>query len=142
MGSKLTCATIDSDNKRYATAASLDHVIAKQINPNGKAPLVLSVGAASTAIKEVLSFSAAGTAFPATVNPLTDLQPADRRVRRRRHRWAADRARPPTLIKRRQSVLDLVQGRPAALSVAQDEQGGQGLVQTWIDLLRTHGDRA
>ena len=33
MGSKLTCATIDSANKRYATATSLDHVIAKQINP-------------------------------------------------------------------------------------------------------------
>ena len=71
MGSKLTCATIDQNNKRYATAASLDHVIAKQINPGGAAPLVLSVGAASTAIKEILSFSAPGTAFPATVNPTT-----------------------------------------------------------------------
>src|SRR6185312_11882911 len=48
MGSKLTCATIGTDSKRYATAASLDHVIAKQINPGGAAPLVLSVGAAST----------------------------------------------------------------------------------------------
>src|SRR5881396_3775864 len=28
MGSKLTCATIDQNNKRYATATSLDHVIA------------------------------------------------------------------------------------------------------------------
>jgi hypothetical protein len=70
-GSKLTCATIDSANKRYATAASLDHVVAKQINPQGKTPLVLSVGAASTNIKEVLSFSEPGTAFPAIVNPLT-----------------------------------------------------------------------
>ena len=32
---------------------------------------MLSVGAASTAIKEILSFSAPGTAFPATVNPVT-----------------------------------------------------------------------
>ena len=70
-GSKLTCATIDAANKRYATAASLDHVIAKQINPGAKAPLVLSVGAASTSIKEVISFSGPGVAFPATVNPTT-----------------------------------------------------------------------
>src|SRR4051812_37446631 len=71
MGSKLTCATIDSNNKRYATATSLDHVIAKQINPGGKTPLVLSVGAASTGIKEILSFSGPGVAFPAIVNPTT-----------------------------------------------------------------------
>ena len=54
MGSKLTCATIDAANKRYATAASLDHEIAKAINPSAKSPLVLSVGAASTNIKEVI----------------------------------------------------------------------------------------
>jgi len=71
MGSKLTCATIDQNNKRYATAPSLDHVVAKQINPGGKTPLVLSVGAASTSIKEILSFSDAGVAFPAIVNPST-----------------------------------------------------------------------
>src|SRR6478752_7815934 len=71
MGSKLTCATITEDSNRYATAASLDHIVAKQINPGGATPLVLSVGAASTKIKEVLSFSAPNTAFPANVNPQT-----------------------------------------------------------------------
>lgn len=71
MGSKLTCATISDDRNRYATAESLDHVIARQINPNGEAPLVLGVGAASTLIKEVLSFSGPNTAFPANVNPQT-----------------------------------------------------------------------
>ena len=50
-GSKLTCAKITEDSNRYATAASLDHVIAKQINPGATTPLVLSVGAASTKIK-------------------------------------------------------------------------------------------
>jgi len=71
MGSKLTCDVIADNKNRYATATSLDHVIAKQINPGGKAPLVLGVGAASTSIKEVLSFSGPETAFPANVNPQT-----------------------------------------------------------------------
>jgi hypothetical protein len=71
MGSKLTCATITDDRSRYATAESLDHTIAKQINPNGAKPLVLGVGAASTSIKEVLSFSGPNTAFPANTNPQT-----------------------------------------------------------------------
>ncbi|HEU5074855.1 MAG TPA: DUF1552 domain-containing protein, partial [Polyangiaceae bacterium] len=38
MGSKLTCATISTERSRYATAESLDHVIARQINPNGGSP--------------------------------------------------------------------------------------------------------
>src|SRR5204862_7714213 len=52
-GSKLTCAPLNNDSNRYPTAQSLDHTIAKLINPNKAAPLVLSVGAASTKIKEI-----------------------------------------------------------------------------------------
>lgn len=68
-GSKLTCAYISTESNRYATAESLDHTIAKQINPGDKTPLVLSVGAPSTLIKEVISFSGPNTAFPSNVNP-------------------------------------------------------------------------
>jgi hypothetical protein len=68
-GSKLTCAYISTESNRYATAESLDHTIAKQINPGDKTPLVLSVGAPSTLIKEVISFSAPTTPFPSNVNP-------------------------------------------------------------------------
>ena len=83
MGSKLTCATISSAANRYATAASLDHVIAKQINPSAKSPLVLSVGAASTNIKEVISFSGTGDRVPGDRQPGDGVQPAHRRVRHR-----------------------------------------------------------
>jgi hypothetical protein len=69
MGSKLTCATIDQAKSRYATAESPDHVIAKQINLADKKTMVLGVGAASTLIKEVISFSGPNTAFPSNVNP-------------------------------------------------------------------------
>ena len=69
-GSKLTCAYIADSRDRYATAESLDHVIAKQINQGmDKKPMVLGVGAASTLIKEVISFSGPETANPTNVNP-------------------------------------------------------------------------
>jgi len=69
MGSKLTCALINNDNTRYATSHSLDHEIARQINPGGRDPLVLSVGSASTSVKVTLSYSAANKPFFAVVRP-------------------------------------------------------------------------
>lgn len=138
MGSKLTCATIDSANKRYATATSLDHVIAKQINPGGKTPLVLSVGAASTSIKEILSFSAPGTAFPAIVNPttvygqLTGVFGSGG--------GTSTPANPTTVadwhVARGKSAIDLVRGdlnRYKALKMSSDDQHK---VSDWLDLLR------
>jgi len=136
MGSKLTCATINDDKTRYATAASLDHEIAKQINPGGKTPLVLSVGAASTSIKEVLSFSAPNTAFPAVVNPTTvynqltgifgtggsggsPTPEADYRVRRG------------------QSAIDLVSGDLKRLQGLKMSKADQDRIKSWLDLLRT-----
>src|SRR6187551_258002 len=43
MGCKLTCATIEETGNRYAASHSMDHEIAKQMNPGGASPLVLSV---------------------------------------------------------------------------------------------------
>jgi len=135
MGSKLTCATIDPDNKRYATAASLDHVIAKQINPGGKTPLVLSVGAASTSIKELVSFSAPGTAFPAIVNPMT--------VYGQLTGVFGSGGTPTTPgaaadwhVLRGKSAIDLVRGdlnRYKALKMSNDDQHK---ISDWLDLLR------
>jgi uncharacterized protein DUF1552 len=133
MGSKLTCATIDAANKRYATAASLDHVVAKQINPGGKAPLVLSVGAASTGIKEILSFSGPGVAFPATTNPVTVY-----------NQLTGVFGTGPGMtgeaawrVKRGQSVLDLCKADLARYQSLRMSKADQGLVKTWMDMLRT-----
>ena len=41
MGGKLTCALISDDKTRYATSHSLDHEIAKQINPGKEFPGVV-----------------------------------------------------------------------------------------------------
>jgi hypothetical protein len=150
MGSKLTCATIDQAKSRYATAESLDHVIAKQINPNKNDPLVLSVGAASTSIKEILSFSAPTTPFPANVNPLTvytqltgvfksgggTTTPPTTPV-------GGDPTQPPApteadwRVARGQSVIDLVKadlGRYQKLNMSTVDKAR---VQDWLDLLRT-----
>jgi hypothetical protein len=134
MGSKLTCATIDSNNKRYATATSLDHVIAKQINPNGGTPLVLSVGAASTSIKEILSFSAPGTAFPAIVNPttvynqLTGVFSNGMTTTTTAADWH---------VKRGQSALDLVKADLTWYKSLKMSSGDQKRISDWADLLRT-----
>jgi len=135
VGSKLTCATIDSANKRYATAASLDHVIAKQINPNQASPLVLSVGAASTQIKEVVSFSGPGTAFPATVNPLTVYNQLTGVFGTGGTTGGTGQA--SYLVKRKQSVLDLCKQDLTRYQALKMSKQDKTLVQTWMDLLRT-----
>src|SRR6185503_12530265 len=133
VGSKLTCATIDSANKRYATAASLDHVIAKQINPGGKTPLVLSVGATSTSIKEILSFSGPGTAFPAIVNPTT--------VYNQLTGVFGTGSTTPTQadwrVRRGQSAIDLVKADLTRYKSLRMSGADQKRVQDWLDLLRT-----
>ncbi|MEI9942488.1 MAG: DUF1552 domain-containing protein [Pseudomonadota bacterium] len=135
MGSKLTCAKITEDSNRYATAASLDHVIAKQINPGGATPLVLSVGAASTKIKEVLSFSAPNTAFPANVNPqtvynqLTGLFKAGTTTGTM---TAGDYK-----VARGASAIDLVKADLTRFQALNMSQADKTRVQDWLDLLRT-----
>ena len=154
MGSKLTCATIDQNNKRYATAMSLDHVIAKQINPGGKTPLVLSVGAASTNIKEVLSFSDAGVAFPAVVNPTTVYNqltgvfgtgsvgtPTGPSGTAGSSGSPSGGTGQPGLaawqIARGKSAIDLVRGDLNRFKALEMSRSDQTRVSDWLDLLRT-----
>jgi hypothetical protein len=129
-GSKLTCAPISTDQNRYATAESLDHTVAKLINPNGKAPLVLSVGAASTQIKEIISFSAPNTAFPANTNPQTVFNALT---------LGTGTTMPPEVdyqVKRGKSVIDLVRGDLTRLQSRRLSSADQRRIQTWLDLLR------
>jgi len=140
MGSKLTCAKITEDSNRYATAASLDHVIAKQINPGGTTPLVLSVGAASTKIKEVLSFSAPNTAFPANVNPQTVYNQLTGLFKTGA---ATGTGSAPVMtagdykVARGASAIDLVKSDLARFQALNMSQADKTRVQDWLDLLRT-----
>ena len=69
MGSKLTCALLDPQNNHYATSHSLDHEIARQINPGGVPPLVLHVGTFFKNVKTMLSYSAPLTPAVAVTSP-------------------------------------------------------------------------
>jgi len=137
MGSKLTCATIDQNKSRYATAASLDHVIAKQINPAGrKTPLVLSVGAASMQIKEILSFSDVTTPFPAIVNPTTVYNQLTGLF------GTGGTGGTPTAegnwrVLRGQSALDLVKNDLKRYQALKMSKVDQTSLKDWADLLRT-----
>jgi len=137
-GSKLTCAPLNDDANRYPKAESLDHTIAKLINPNKAAPLVLSVGAASTKIKEIISFSSANTAFPANVNPKTVFNALT---------FGAGTPTPTTpgspmtpevdyRVKRGQSVIDLVRSDLSRLQKQKMSGADQRRIQDWLDLLR------
>jgi hypothetical protein len=138
MGSKLTCAKITEDTNRYATAVSLDHVIAKQINPGGTTPLVLSVGAASTKIKEILSFSAPNTPFPANVNPqtvynqLTGLFNTSTGSGTAPVMTAGDYK-----VARGASAIDLVKADLTRFKARKMSQADQTRISDWLDLLRT-----
>lgn len=134
MGSKLTCAEISTERSRYAMAESLDHVIARAINRNGESPLVLGVGAASTSIKEVLSFSGPETPFPANVNPQTVYTQLTGVL------GTGGGTEPMTEADYRvslgQSVIDLVKDDLATYQRLNMSQADQQRVTDWLALLR------
>jgi hypothetical protein len=100
---------------------------------------VLSVGAASTAIKEILSFSAPGTAFPATVNPVTVYNQLTGVFGTGGSTGGSggSTGQAAYLVKRKQSVLDLCKGDLQKYQSLKMSRNDQMLVQTWMDLLRT-----
>jgi hypothetical protein len=138
-GSKLTCAPLNDDTNRYPQAESLDHTVAKLINPNRSKPLVLSVGAASTQIKEVISFSAPNTAFPANVNPQTVFNALTLGGGMTPTPMDPGPPMSPEVdyrIKRGQSAIDLVRGDLSRLQRLKLSGADQGRIQDWLDLLR------
>ena len=135
MGSKLTCATIDSANKRYATAASLDHVVAKQINPR-RQDAAGAVGRRGQHRHQggavVLGDRAPRSPRSSTRRPSTTSSPACSA-----RAPADDAARPPgrSSAGRAPSIsckADLQRYQSLKMSKADQDAG-----QDWLDLLRT-----
>jgi hypothetical protein len=138
-GSKLTCAPISTESNRYATAESLDHTVSKLINPNKNTPLVVSVGAASKSVKEVISFSAPNTAFPSNVNPQTVFNALTLGTGTTPTPTAPGPTMTPEVdyhVKRGQSAIDLVRGDLQRLQKMRLSSADQGRLQNWLDLLR------
>jgi hypothetical protein len=142
-GSKLTCAYISTESNRYATTESLDHTIAKQINPGDKTPLVLSVGAPSTLIKEVISFSGPDTAFPSNVNPASVYQLLSGVVMSGGTGTTTGTTGTGTgttqadyMVQRGKSVIDLVTDDLQTYKRLNMSKADQDRVDTWLSLLR------
>jgi hypothetical protein len=133
MGSKLTCAPIDptDGSDHWALSHSLDHEVAKLVNPGTKSPLVLSVGAFfNPGVKQILSYSAAQEPYAPETNPgnvyktLTGLFPA------------TGDGEADYRIKRGQSIIDLVSEDLNGFKKLNMSQADQKRVQDWLDLLR------
>lgn len=129
MGSKLTCALLANDGTRYPTSYSLDQEIARQLNPGGQSPLVLSVGNPTSSVKFLLSYSAPGVPQPPEVNPRTAFASLGGTL-------DAPRGTLEHLQRRRKSVLDAVREdlnnyRRLPMSAADKSK-----LETWLELLR------
>jgi Protein of unknown function (DUF1552) len=132
MGSKLTCATIDPEGSRYATSHSIDHEIAKQVNPANVKPLVLSVGGGSgTNIKDVMSFSAAGEAYPAIANPQTVYSNLTQLLGTGTGEPSPDDYK----LRRGKGIADLVRGDLESLQRLNMSSKDKQRLSDWLDLL-------
>jgi len=134
MGSKLTCATIETSGDRYATSHSMDHEIANQMNQPGVSPLVLSVaGGAGGSIKDILSFSGPSEAFPAQTNPQTVYNQLTQAL----GTGGGGETEADWRIKRGESVLDLVGGQLTYLKAQPMSTSDKQKIEAWETLLRS-----
>ena len=125
---KLTCSLVDESSSHYALSHSLDHEIARQINPRGAAPLVVGPKASTLAV-EVLSYSAPGVVFPLDNSPrhvfdqLSGLIHDSTGETEYQHR-------------RRLSILDAVRDDLATYRRQDMSRSDQRRVEAWLSLLR------
>ncbi|HYQ00873.1 MAG TPA: DUF1552 domain-containing protein [Polyangiaceae bacterium] len=129
MGSKLTCALINEDANRYATAQSLDHEIARQINPAARGPMVLSVGPATTKIKELLSFYGDNRPLSPIVSPAKVYASLDGIVYSQNTQLIEQ-------TQRKKSVLDLVTDDLNSYQRQDMSAADKKKIGAWLDLVR------
>jgi hypothetical protein len=129
MGSKLTCAPIAADGDRWAQSHSLDHEIAKLINPGTKSPLVLTPGSAFSNVKGIVSYAAANEPYAPTSSPKTvystltglfqDGAPTEADFR----------------VARGESIIDLVSDDLNAFKSLNMSNADQQKIDDWLELL-------
>lgn len=108
---RLTASPLADTEEKYAQGPSLDHVVAKAVNPGGKGPLNLMVGVRYPGARGGISYTAAGQ----QASPFQDPWKAFRD-------WVGADSEAPEAdaalqraAQRRQSVLDLVHDELEAL---------------------------
>jgi len=128
MGSKLTCAPLD-EKTRYPISHSLDHEIARQINPAARDPLVLSVGAATTSVKCLISYAAPQTPLLPIRNPATAYAKLNTLT-------FSQGAQLEQLRLRKQSIIDAVRDDLQAYQRLNMSAADQQRVSAWLQLVR------
>jgi uncharacterized protein DUF1552 len=129
MAAKLTCALMDTEQSHYALSHSLDHEIARQLNPSGRPPMVLSVGNVFLNVKALLSYSAPRTPMAPTTNPLTVYQTLGGLV-------TGGSGELEVIRRRRLSVIDAVRDDLQSYQRLDMSAADKRRVSTWLDLLR------
>jgi len=130
MGSKLTCALLEDSGYEYPVSHSLDQEIARQVNPDGRAPLVLSPTPASSSggllIYHTLSYSA----------PLTPLAPSNDPVAIYSELIGVSAPDAEYRLRRRESVIDAVRDDLESYQRLDMSRSDQQRIEAWLELLR------
>lgn len=126
MGSKLTCALLEESGDNYPLSHSLDQEIARQVNPDGRAPLVLSPLNTGALIYQTLSYSAA----------LTPLAPSSDPVAVYSELIGVSAPEAEYRLRRRQSVIDAVKDDLASYQRLDMSRSDRQRIDAWLALLR------
>jgi len=126
MGSKLTCALLEESADNYPVSHSLDHEIARQVNPDGRAPLVLSPSNTGAVVYQTLSYSA----------PLTPLAPSSDPVAIYAELIGVSAPEAEYRLRRRESVIDAVREDLESYQRLDMSRSDQQRIDAWLELLR------
>lgn len=130
MGSKLTCAPIDSGGDHYALSHSLDHEVAQLFNQGtNKSPLVLGVGFGGSGVKQIVSYSAPRTPYvPETSasNVYSGLSGL----------FVGDQTEADYRVARGESIIDLVSDDLNTFKRLNMSAADHKKVDDWLSLLR------
>ena len=129
MASKLTCALMDPQYPHYAMSHSLDHEIARQVNPAGRGPLVLSVGSLFVNVKNLLSYAAPRTPVAPATNPRAVYASLSGVV-------TGGGGELEMIRRRRLSVIDAVRDDLSSYQRLDMSGADKRRVSDWLDLLR------
>jgi len=126
VGSKLTCALLEESGENYPLSHSLDQEIARQVNPNGREPLVLSPLNTGAVVYLTLSYSA----------PLAPLVPSSDPIAIYSELTGMGGPEAEYRLRRRESVIDAVRDDLEGYQRLDMSRTDQQRIEAWLELLR------
>lgn len=126
IGSKLTCALLEESGDNYPVYHSLDHEIARQVNPDARGPLVLTPLNSGSGVYQTLSYSA----------PLTPLVPSSDPLALYAELTGVSAPEAEYRLRRQQSVIDAVRDDLESYKRLDMSRADQQRIDAWLELLR------